>query len=213
MSESTECIAEFDADLWAALEGERARQEDHVELIASENFASRRVLAAQGSVLTNKSAEGYPGRRYYGGCEHVDRAEALGMLISAMLPSVEAAPQLAPLVVVLLLTFSGYFLNEDSIPDWIGWIKYISFIRYAFQGLMINEFAGNQFTCVYEDGSPADVCLDGDAYLQRLNFDDDTIALSCVLLIVIAVAFNAVAYGVLVARRPRFQKLDTPSPT
>ena len=140
-------------------------------------------------------------------------AVALGMLISALLPSVEAAPQLAPLVVVLLLTFSGYFLNEDSIPDWIGWIKYISFIRYAFQGLMINEFAGNQFTCVYEDGSPADVCLDGDAYLQRLNFDDDTIALSCVLLIVIAVAFNAVAYGVLVARRPRFQKLDTPSPT
>ena len=127
--------------------------------------------------------------------------------------SVEAAPQLAPLVVVLFLTFSGYFLNEDSIPDWIGWIKYISFIRYAFQGLMINEFAGNQFTCVYEDGSPADVCLDGDAYLQRLNFDDDTIALSCVLLMVIAVAFNAVAYGVLVARRPHFQKLDTPSPT
>ena len=79
--------------------------------------------------------------------------------------------------------------------------------------LMINEFAGNQFTCVYEDGSPADVCLDGDAYLQRLNFDDDTIALSCVLLMVIAVAFNAVAYGVLVARRPHFQKLDTPSPT
>lgn len=140
-------------------------------------------------------------------------AVALGMLISALLPSVEAAPQLAPLVIVLFLTFSGYFLNEDSIPDWIGWFKYISFIRYAFQALMINEFAGNDFLCEFEDGTPADACLDGDAYLQRLNFDDDSIALSCVLLMVLAVAFNAAAYSVLVARRPHFQKLEPPATT
>jgi glycine hydroxymethyltransferase len=74
-----ETIADFDPELARALEGERRRQEDHVELIASENYASPRVLAAQGSVLTNKYAEGYPGKRYYGGCEFVDVAEQLAI--------------------------------------------------------------------------------------------------------------------------------------
>ena len=72
-------IADFDKDLWKALEAERKRQETHVELIASENFASPRGLEAQGSGLTNKYAEGYPGKRYYGGCEHVDVAETLAI--------------------------------------------------------------------------------------------------------------------------------------
>src|SRR5213082_3802494 len=72
-------IAGFDPELAEALEGERRRQEEHVELIASENYASPRVLEAQGSVLTNKYAEGYPGKRYYGGCEYVDVAERLAI--------------------------------------------------------------------------------------------------------------------------------------
>jgi glycine hydroxymethyltransferase len=72
-------IAGFDPELAAALDGERRRQEQHIELIASENYASPRVLAAQGSVLTNKYAEGYPGKRYYGGCEFVDIAEQLAI--------------------------------------------------------------------------------------------------------------------------------------
>ncbi|MGB1581356.1 MAG: serine hydroxymethyltransferase [Nevskiales bacterium] len=72
-------IAGYDDDLQAALDKELARQEAHIELIASENYASPRVLEAQGSVLTNKYAEGYPGKRYYGGCEHVDVAEALAI--------------------------------------------------------------------------------------------------------------------------------------
>ena len=72
-------IAGFDPELAAALEHERVRQEEHIELIASENYASPRVLEAQGSVLTNKYAEGYPGKRYYGGCEHVDVAEQLAI--------------------------------------------------------------------------------------------------------------------------------------
>jgi len=72
-------IADFDSELWAAIEAEQQRQEDHVELIASENYTSPRVLEAQGSVLTNKYAEGYAGRRYYGGCEHVDDAERLAI--------------------------------------------------------------------------------------------------------------------------------------
>ena len=72
-------IAGYDEDLWRAMEGERHRQEEHIELIASENNASPRVLEAQGSVLTNKYAEGYPGKRYYGGCEHVDVVEQLAI--------------------------------------------------------------------------------------------------------------------------------------
>ena len=72
-------IKSFDPELARAIEGERRRQEDHIELIASENYASPRVLEAQGSVLTNKYAEGYPGKRYYGGCEYVDIAEQLAI--------------------------------------------------------------------------------------------------------------------------------------
>ena len=78
-STAKDTIASFDPELWQALEHERQRQHDHIELIASENYASPRVLAAQGSVLTNKYAEGYPGKRYYGGCEHVDVAEQLAI--------------------------------------------------------------------------------------------------------------------------------------
>src|SRR5437660_596583 len=72
-------LAQSDPDLWAAITGENRRQEEHIELIASENYASRAVLAAQGSQLTNKYAEGYPGKRYYGGCEFVDVAEQLAI--------------------------------------------------------------------------------------------------------------------------------------
>jgi len=70
-------IKEFDSELAAAISAEEQRQEEHIELIASENYVSPRVMEAQGSVLTNKYAEGYPGRRYYGGCEYVDIAERL----------------------------------------------------------------------------------------------------------------------------------------
>ena len=72
-------IGGFDPELETALQNERQRQEDHIELIASENYVSPRVLEAQGSVLTNKYAEGYPGKRYYGGCEFVDIAETLAI--------------------------------------------------------------------------------------------------------------------------------------
>ena len=72
-------IADFDDDLFQAMEEERSRQEDHIELIASENYASPRVMEAQGSQLTNKYAEGYPGKRYYGGCEFVDKVEQLAI--------------------------------------------------------------------------------------------------------------------------------------
>ena len=72
-------VEQTDPEIWAAIQAENRRQEDHIELIASENYASPAVMAAQGSQLTNKYAEGYPGKRYYGGCEHVDVAEQLAI--------------------------------------------------------------------------------------------------------------------------------------
>src|ERR1044072_7495286 len=72
-------VEQTDPEIWAAIQAENARQEQHIELIASENYASPAVMAAQGSQLTNKYAEGYPGKRYYGGCEYVDIVEQLAI--------------------------------------------------------------------------------------------------------------------------------------
>jgi glycine hydroxymethyltransferase len=79
LDRDAQTIAAFDPELHAAMQAEERRQEEHIELIASENYASPRVMEAQGSVLTNKYAEGYPGKRYYGGCEYVDIAEQLAI--------------------------------------------------------------------------------------------------------------------------------------
>ena len=76
---ASQSIASFDDELWDAMRLEAQRQEEHIELIASENYASPRVLEAQGSVLTNKYAEGLPGKRYYGGCHVVDQVEQLAI--------------------------------------------------------------------------------------------------------------------------------------
>jgi glycine hydroxymethyltransferase len=76
---NSQTIETYDAELWHALDQESIRQEEHIELIASENYASQRIMEAQGGVLTNKYAEGYPHKRYYGGCEHVDVAEELAI--------------------------------------------------------------------------------------------------------------------------------------
>ena len=79
MFSAQQTLAKVDPELWAAVQAENRRQEDHIELIASENYVSHAVMEAQGSQLTNKYAEGYPGKRYYGGCEHVDVAEQLAI--------------------------------------------------------------------------------------------------------------------------------------
>tara|TARA_B100001113_G_scaffold164236_1_gene134306 strand:- start:1461 stop:2735 length:1275 start_codon:yes stop_codon:yes gene_type:complete len=76
---NTQTIENYDAELWQALNKESVRQEEHIELIASENYASQRVMEAQGGLLTNKYAEGYPNKRYYGGCEYVDLAEEIAI--------------------------------------------------------------------------------------------------------------------------------------
>src|SRR5216683_7215939 len=72
-------LEQQDLEVWEAIQGERRRQQEGLEMIASENYTSSAVLSAQGSELTNKYAEGYPGKRYYGGCEHVDVAERLAI--------------------------------------------------------------------------------------------------------------------------------------
>jgi glycine hydroxymethyltransferase len=87
----TRTLAEADPEVWNAIAGENTRQEDHIELIASENYASSAVMAAQGSQLTNKYAEGYPGKRYYGGCEFVDVAECIAIERALKLFGAEAA--------------------------------------------------------------------------------------------------------------------------
>ena len=91
MFDHHQTIADTDPEIWSVIERENQRQEDHIELIASENYASPAVMAAQGSQLTNKYAEGYPGKRYYGGCEFVDIAETLAIERAKKLFGAEAA--------------------------------------------------------------------------------------------------------------------------
>ena len=79
MFDKSQTIESFDPTLWASMQAEERRQEEHIELIASENYASPLVMAAQGSQLTNKYAEGYPSKRYYGGCEFVDKVEIIAI--------------------------------------------------------------------------------------------------------------------------------------
>jgi glycine hydroxymethyltransferase len=116
-------IAGFDEELWAAIQCESARQEDHIELIASENYVSPRVLQAQGSVLTNKYAEGYPGKRYYGGCEYVDIAENLAIerakkLFNADYANVQPhSGSQANLAVMMALINPGDKILGMSLPD------------------------------------------------------------------------------------------------
>ena len=96
MLSNSQSIKDYDPDLWKALDGEITRQEDHIELIASENYASKRVLEAQGSVLTNKYAEGYPGKRYYGGCQFIDIGEQTeGQLLAKTVTSVKSGSKVA----------------------------------------------------------------------------------------------------------------------
>jgi glycine hydroxymethyltransferase len=96
---STYTLETVDPEIWAAMQAENRRQEEHIELIASENYASPAVMAAQGGQMTNKYAEGYPGRRYYGGCEHVDVAETLAIERLKKLfglPNIEIAANVQP---------------------------------------------------------------------------------------------------------------------
>jgi len=130
-------------------------------------------------------------------------AIGLGLVLSASLKEPEMAGQIAPAVVVLFLMFSGYFLNEESIPAWIGWIKYISFIRYAFQALCVNEFKGAAFTCSEKDLAIGR-CLQGDQMLEQLKFGEVSVAMNCLYLAIMVAAFNILAYAILALNAPKF---------
>ena len=124
----------------------------------------------------------------------------LGMCLSASFTSVEMAPQLAPAFVILFLMFSGFFLNESNVPVWLIWLREISFIRYAFQALCVNEFKGAEFSC---DGSMGS-CVDGDEHLERLKFDDITISGNCGILAGMILGFNLLALGIVYYRQPKY---------
>ena len=108
-------IEGYDTELAAALEAETRRQEEHVELIASENYASPRVLAAQGSLLTNKYAEGYPHKRYYGGCEHVDVAEELAIAAGKGPCSAPTTPTSSPIPALRPTSRSSWRCSSPAI--------------------------------------------------------------------------------------------------
>ena len=139
---------------------------------------------------------------------------ALGMVISAWLKNVEMAPQVAPAFVVFFLMFSGFLINEDSVPAYLIWVREISFIRYAFRALCVNEFRGATFACNHNINSAAVVsdsetpCLSGDQVLERLNFQTISIAEECYVLIGIMAAFHIVAYLILVRRKPKFLTVE-----
>ena len=115
-------IEQTDPELWAAIQAENARQEHHIELIASENYASPAVMQAQGSQLTNKYAEGYPGKRYYGGCEHVDVAAQLACTTQPMTLLEGMALPISPVASTALTMVPGASttLSERKLPSLMG---------------------------------------------------------------------------------------------
>jgi len=131
-------------------------------------------------------------------------AIGLGMVLSSCFKSPEMAGQIAPAVVILFLMFSGYFLNDDSIPIWLSPLKYISFIRYAFQALCVNEFAGAKFDCP----PPPQPCLQGDDWLQQLNFGDVQLSMNCIYLGIELLIFHVMALLVMIYKRPKFLKMS-----
>ena len=138
MFPDSQSIAHADPELWAALQSEFRRQEDGVELIASENYASPAVLAAQGSVLTNKYAEGYPGKRYYGGCEFVDVAEQL---------AIDRVKKLFGAEYANVQPHSGSQANQAV---------YMAMLKGAEGGLGWLGSLGLAHLCVLEDGAVVD---------------------------------------------------------
>ena len=110
----TESLADRDPEIFGAITKELGRQRDEIELIASENIVSRAVMDAQGSVMTNKYAEGYPGRRYYGGCQFVDVAEDLGSIVSVKGMVEKPAPDTAP---SNLAVIGRYILNPSILSN------------------------------------------------------------------------------------------------
>jgi len=129
----------------------------------------------------------------------------VGMFLSASLDDVEQVPQVAPMMVVLLLMFSGFLLNQDAIPSLLKPLKHISFIRYAFQALAVNELRGNDgFEC---ERGLFRMCLQGDDWLKQLSFEEVSIVWNCKVMLGLIFTFNFAAFRILNAKKPQFLKV------
>lgn len=130
---------------------------------------------------------------------------SVGMILSAMIPGVTMAPQIAPAVVILFLIFNGNFVNVDSVPVYFSWLKEISPVKYALQAAAVNEFEGAMFQC---DSSDV-VCIQtGEQVLSQLSFDGEDLIIRCIVLLIAIVVFcNIIAFLVLLVRRPKFLQL------
>ena len=177
-------IAAYDPELWSAMAAETQRQEEHIELIASENYASPRVLEAQGSGLTNKYAEGYPGKRYYGGCEYVDIAEQLAIerakqLFGAAFANVQPHSGAQANGAVMLATMApgdtflgmdlahGGHLSHGAAPNISG--KWFNAVHYGVRrqdGLIDYDQAAE----LDAEHQPKVVIAGGSAYPREIDF-------------------------------------------
>lgn len=128
---------------------------------------------------------------------------SLGLILSASFKNVTMAAQIAPAVVILFLIFSGFLVNEGSVPVYFMWLQEVSFIRYAFKAVAVNEFEGQSFEC--DEEVDAYCVTDGDQVLAQLEFDEEGLIYKCAFILLgIFVALNLIAFLILVRKRPRF---------
>jgi len=184
MFDRTRTIAQVDPEVWAAIQQEDARQEQHIELIASENYASPAVMQAQGTQLTNKYAEGYPGKRYYGGCEYVDIVEQLAIDRLKQLFGAEAAnvqpnsgsqanqgvyqAVLKPGDTVLGMSLAeGGHLTHGASVNQSG--KLYNFIQYGLDENEVLDYAGLE--ALAKQHKPKLVVAGASAYSLRMDFE------------------------------------------
>jgi len=184
MFDRTRSIAHIDPDVWAAIEKETVRQEQHIELIASENYASPAVMQAQGTQLTNKYAEGYPGKRYYGGCEYVDVVEQLAIDRLKQIFGAEAAnvqpnsgsqanqgvynAMLKPGDTVLGMSLAeGGHLTHGASVNQSG--KLYNFVQYGLDGNEILDYA--RVEALTREHKPKMLVAGASAYALAIDFE------------------------------------------
>ncbi|MBK7899315.1 MAG: serine hydroxymethyltransferase [Azonexus sp.] len=184
MFSAKDTLAKIDPELWQAVTAENQRQEDHIELIASENYVSKAVMEAQGSQLTNKYAEGYPGKRYYGGCEHVDVAEQLAIDRLKKLFGAEAAnvqpnsgsqanqavlmafAQPGDTLMGMSLAEGGHLTHGMPLNMSGKWFKVVSY------GLDENEAIDyDRMEALAREHKPRIICAGASAYALRIDFE------------------------------------------
>ena len=184
MFSAKDTLSKVDPELWSTIEEENQRQEEHIELIASENYVSHAVMAAQGSQLTNKYAEGYPGKRYYGGCEFVDKAEQLAIdrlkkLFGADAANVQpnsgsqanqavlmAFAKPGDTIMGMSLAEGGHLTHGMPLNMSGKWFKVVSY------GLDENEAIDyDKMEALAREHKPRIICAGASAYALRIDFE------------------------------------------